>query len=141
MPDNKKTPPKKTTKKSTGTSSKKKDTSMKRVVLDSEVPSKKKTPPKSKPPSTKKTVAKSESQPPEQVAIRRKQTIPGLVTLPNGAQYHFSVQNNICLTYVAPEDVSAILAFKKNCCNNSGSSLFKEANEGEIRVYTHGGRI
>jgi hypothetical protein len=131
MPDEKKkTSTKKPTKKPT------KAAATKRVVLDPKKSSTKKAAA-----SKKKTAAKSEPQPPEMVAIRRKQTIPGLVTLTNGAQYHFSVQNNICLAYVAAEDVPAILAFKKNCCNNSGSSLFKEASEGEIRVYKHGGRI
>lgn len=74
------------------------------------------------------------------VPIRRKQTIPGLVTLSNGSQYFFTVQHNICLAFVSPEDVSAILSVKRSCCGNGGS-LFKEASDDEVRVFNDGGRI
>lgn len=102
-----------------------------------------------KKPATKKQATKpravtqkvKEPEAPVLVGIRRKQTVPGLVRLPNGNVYHFSVKNNICLGYVDEADVNAILAYRKNCCNNSGGSLFKLASDGEIRVYNEGGRI
>ena len=65
---------------------------------------------------------------------------PKLVELPNGKSYYFSPKNNICMAYVDPEDVDAILAIRKSCCGGNRRPIFFLANEADIRRYEYGGR-
>lgn len=73
------------------------------------------------------------------VAMKHYQ--PGQVliqSMPSGHEYVAHTRANICLTFVCPEDVPAVLAKQGGCCNKK-RQLFDFANEADVRRWTNGG--
>ena len=70
-----------------------------------------------------------------QVALKRLRTNQRLVQV-SKRSYVFVPQHNICLAWVAEEDVPAILAIKKACCGGSGRKEFFPALEHDIARWT-----
>jgi hypothetical protein len=75
----------------------------------------------------------------EQVAIQYYQNMRHMVTCPNGHQYVFVVEANICLSWVAKEDVDYILNLKGGCCGQKKAGVYVRANESSIRRWTNKG--
>ena len=58
---------------------------------------------------------------------------------PSRTAYVFVVQRAVSLTYVKPEDVDTLLAIRAKCCNGQ-KRLFAPATEGQVGVWTNGGK-
>lgn len=57
------------------------------------------------------------------IAVAYYQTIPQVVKV-RGSTYLFTVKANICLAFVAPEHVEAVLGITKECCNGTHHATF-----------------
>lgn len=55
--------------------------------------------------------------------------------LKSGNQYVATVQANICMVWVKPEDLQQVLKKKGGCCNKN-RKLFNYANENDVRQWT-----
>jgi len=74
-----------------------------------------------------------------QVAIRYFQTVPRVVTV-NKRNYAFVVQHNICLSWVYPEDVSAVLKIVGGCCGNKNPGAYRICNALNVKLWQTGDR-
>lgn len=72
------------------------------------------------------------------IALKRFQTINKLVTV-GDTQYLFATRANICMAWIMPEHVDAILAIRRVCCSGSKKPMFTYANENDVRRWTNGG--
>ena len=72
------------------------------------------------------------------IALKRPQTINKVVTV-RGEQYLFHTRANICLSWIRPEHVGSVLNIKKACCGGKKKSMFRYANEADVRRWTNGG--
>jgi hypothetical protein len=72
------------------------------------------------------------------VALKRFQTINKVVEV-GGESYLFFTKANICLAWVRPEHVEAVLNIKRECCGGSRKPMFRYANESDVRRWTAGG--
>jgi hypothetical protein len=72
------------------------------------------------------------------VALKRYQKINKLISV-GGEQYLFQTRANICLAWVRPEHVGAVLAIKKVCCGGNKKPMFLHANESDVRRWENGG--
>lgn len=74
------------------------------------------------------------------VAVRYRQ--PGQVLLqnmPSGAEYVAVTRANICMAWVKPEDLPAVLLKRDYCCGGHANQAFHLANEADVRRWTNGG--
>ena len=71
------------------------------------------------------------------VAIKYLQEVPHVVRV-RGHEYAFVVKRNVNLTWVAPEDVPAMLAIKGscNCPSNTNKTKYVYANELDVQRWT-----
>ena len=72
------------------------------------------------------------------IALKRYQTINKLVTV-GDEDYLFFTKANICLAWVRPEHVGAVLNIKKICCGGNKRPQFRYANETDVRRWSQGG--
>ncbi len=72
------------------------------------------------------------------IALKRYQTINKIVTV-GGEEYLFYTKANICLAWIRPEHVGAVLNIKKKCCGGNTKSQFRYANENDARRWSAGG--
>jgi len=73
-----------------------------------------------------------------QVAIDYYQTIPHVVQV-NRNEYAFVVRADICMAWIKEEDVNAILSVTKQCCGGNRNTVYRLANENDVRRWTNGG--
>lgn len=73
------------------------------------------------------------------VALKRLRQSPKYVAV-NGREYVFSIQHNVNLCWVHPNDVEAIFAVLHHCCGNSRKQQFFYATEDDVRIFLEGGR-
>jgi len=73
-----------------------------------------------------------------QIAVRRYRVNKKRVILGNKI-YHFIPRHNICLAWVDPEDVDAVLSIRYSCCGNSKKPEFHLASEIDVRRHLYGG--
>ena len=74
-----------------------------------------------------------------QIAVRRYRQNRKRVIISDKRLYHFIPKNNICMAWVDPEDLQAILNIKYKCCGNSSKQEFFIASETDVRRYLYGG--
>ena len=74
----------------------------------------------------------------DSTAIAYYQTIPHVVKV-KGNEYAFVVKANICLAWVKNEDALAVLALTKVCCGGNKKTVYRYANESDVRRWTNGG--
>lgn len=67
-----------------------------------------------------------------EVAVRYYTTVPHNLKV-NGKTYSFSVSRNICMAWISPEDVDAVLAVIKTCCNNIPRQVYRLEHEAHVR--------
>ncbi|PNX52368.1 MAG: hypothetical protein BV458_09935 [Thermoplasmata archaeon M9B2D] len=72
------------------------------------------------------------------VALRKYRTINQIVTV-GGEEYLFNTKANICLAWVKPEHVDAVLNIKRTCCGGNKKPAFTLADETAVRRWTNGG--
>lgn len=83
-----------------------------------------------------------EAQTNEQGYIAVKYRQPGQVlitSMPSGTEYVATTRANICMAWVKPQDLQAVLAKKDHCCGNKPKQAFFLANEADVRRWTNGG--
>lgn len=71
-------------------------------------------------------------------AIAYYQTIPHTLKV-NGYEYAFVVKANICMAWIKNEDVQVVLSTTKVCCGGHRNTVYRLANENDIRRWTNGG--
>jgi hypothetical protein len=75
------------------------------------------------------------------VAIKYYQTIPHICRLGDGTEYAFAVQARICLAWIRPQHVNTVLHIVKVCCGGNKKTVYRLANESDVRQWTQrGGR-
>ena len=72
------------------------------------------------------------------IALKRYQTINKIVNV-SGEEYLFFTKANICLAWVKPEHVGAVLNIKKVCCSGKKKPQFRYAGEADVRRWSAGG--
>lgn len=81
-----------------------------------------------------------------QVALAYYQPSQAFVSgsrMPSGKDYVFVTKyKGVCMGWVDSGDVEAILSIKKTCsgCGNKTRQLFNYATEGQVALWTKGGR-
>lgn len=68
------------------------------------------------------------------VAMRYLYLVPKRIDLP-GKTISFSIQNNITLAWVRPDDVNAVLAARAGCCGQKKAGVFTLASQGEVNKW------
>ena len=74
----------------------------------------------------------------DNTAIAFYQTIPHTIKA-NGHEYAFVVRANICMAWILNGDVPAVLALTKICCGGNKKTVYRYANESDVRRWTNGG--
>jgi hypothetical protein len=74
-----------------------------------------------------------------QIAIRYYQTIPKVVTV-NKHDYVFVSKHNVSLSWVAEDDVFALLNMTGGCCGNKTKGIFKLASLTNVNLWRTGDR-
>lgn len=72
------------------------------------------------------------------VAIAYYQTIPHVVQV-NGHEYFFDVRADICMAWILTDDSQSVLNVTKTCCGNNKRTVYRYANESDVRRWTNGG--
>lgn len=72
------------------------------------------------------------------IAIAYYQTIPHVIKV-NGINYAFTVKANICMAWVDQENSDAVLRVVKDCCGGRKNTVYRYANESDVRRWTNGG--
>lgn len=72
------------------------------------------------------------------VALRKYRTINKVVSV-GGEDYAFITRANICLAWIRPEHVEAVLQIKRVCCGGNKKPMFSYADETAVRRWTNGG--
>lgn len=72
------------------------------------------------------------------IAIRYYQTLPHVVGISGKPkiEYVFSVQHNICLSWVKPEHIDQILNIKKHCCGNNRKQVYFLAEQRHVDIWS-----
>lgn len=73
-----------------------------------------------------------------QVAIAYYQTIPHVIEV-HTHEYAFVVRADICMAWILKEDSGAVLGMTKVCCGNHPRTVYRFANEDDVRRWTNGG--
>lgn len=73
-----------------------------------------------------------------QVALKHYQTVPHTLKV-GDYEYAFVVRANICLCWIDDEDVNTVLALTKTCCGGNKNTIYRYANESDVRRWTNGG--
>lgn len=72
------------------------------------------------------------------IAVAYYQTIPHVVRA-NGNDYAFVVKANICMAWVNKDDAPILLRVTKKCCGGHLNTVYRFANENDVRRWTVGG--
>lgn len=72
------------------------------------------------------------------VAIDYYQTIQHVVQV-GQHEYVFVVRADICMAWIDEADVPAILGITKQCCGGNRTTVYRYANENDVRRWTNGG--
>ena len=72
------------------------------------------------------------------VAIAYYQTIPHVIQV-NGNEYAFVVKADICMAWILLDDYQQVLSITKTCCGNQKRTVYRFANESDVRRWTNGG--
>jgi hypothetical protein len=73
-----------------------------------------------------------------QVAVSYYTCVPHVIGV-MGTEYAFTVKANICMAWINPEHVDAVLRVKKNCCGNNSKTVYRLEHEDHTRRWTNGG--
>ena len=73
-----------------------------------------------------------------QIAVSYYTTIPHVIGVMK-TEYAFTVSANLCMAWINPEHVDAILRIKKNCCGNNSKTVYRLEHEDHVRRFTNGG--
>lgn len=76
------------------------------------------------------------------VAMRYNRKQRALVTCgpkDDRRQYVFSMRANICMAWIAEEDVPCVQAVRGGCCGRKVPGVITFANESDVRRWTNGG--
>jgi len=71
-------------------------------------------------------------------ALKHYISNPKLVKI-GDTEYYFHPRANISMAWVKDEHVDKVLAITKQCCGGNRKSVFRVANEADIRRHTNGG--
>lgn len=72
------------------------------------------------------------------IAIKHYQTIPHTLKV-NGYEYAFVVRANVCMAWVKETDVNIVLSITKTCCGGNKKTIYRLANEDDVRRWTNNG--
>jgi hypothetical protein len=72
------------------------------------------------------------------VAIKYYQTMKQMLNI-GGNKYIFEIRANICMCWIAAQDVNKVLAITKTCCGGNQHSVFRYANDTDVRRWTNRG--
>lgn len=74
------------------------------------------------------------------IAVRYRQEGQVLLQgMPSGAEYVAATRANICMAWIKPIDLQAVLAKRDHCCGGKPKQAFHLANEADVRRWTNGG--
>lgn len=73
------------------------------------------------------------------VAVKHSRLVPIHVRGGEGRLYIFSIQANIPLAWIHPDDVDSVLSQLGGCCGQKTSKVFFLANEADVRRWTNNG--
>lgn len=67
-----------------------------------------------------------------EIAVAYYQTIPHVLEV-HKKEYAFVVKRNICMAWINPEDIDAVLGVVKTCCGNQRRTVYRLEHETHVK--------
>ncbi len=71
-----------------------------------------------------------------EIAITYYQPTGKYIRLGNGHEYVFRTTRDVCLAWIRPEDVEAILQVVRECCGGSKHKICRYSSQQEVNIWT-----